>query len=362
MPSPARLLANIKVPAVLEECKSKDSPESTMETPESMASVSSPQSDEAGNSTAQVYQMDSPAASPTSATSSSSSRNRPSLWVDVDKVNSDAENRLPTSKTWGMPQGMWDEMPKSWRTKYTFVSNLKEERGAKGPSEILRVRNTLTGVIKVIKITLHKGSKELGVMRALKKGPVLSPYLLYAEELHEGATFDFMLMPYHRMELFDYIATHGRMTLVQTAHVATCILHALYTMNLCGYVHCDVKPENILITDEGCPILFDFGLSERISDLVSAPVRGTPTYRPIEGFKCSEITSEFDVWSLGITLFVALYGYQPLSDRAVQMGQVGISWPVNMGDLYSAANCILDSRLRAHHTQRISVFTASHAF
>lgn len=77
-------------------------------------------------------------------------------------------------------------------------------------------------------------------------------------------------------------------------------------------LHCDIKPENILLGDDFCPKISDFGLAKlrKKEDLVSmsSKIRGTRGYMAPEWLKMDPITPKADVYSFGMVLLEIVSG------------------------------------------------------
>ncbi|KAL2545811.1 G-type lectin S-receptor-like serine/threonine-protein kinase [Forsythia ovata] len=76
-------------------------------------------------------------------------------------------------------------------------------------------------------------------------------------------------------------------------------------------LHCDIKPENILLGDDFCPKVSDFGLAKlkKKEDMMSVSrMRGTPGYMAPEWTRPDPITSKADVNSFGLVLLEIVSG------------------------------------------------------
>lgn len=97
------------------------------------------------------------------------------------------------------------------------------------------------------------------------------------------------------------------------------VARALHAAHEAGFVHRDVKPGNIMVGNDGNPVLLDFGLvhdehSTHGLTIGDQPI-GTPTYMSPEQIEPGgrRIDRTTDVYSLGATLFEALSGEPPFA-------------------------------------------------
>lgn len=101
---------------------------------------------------------------------------------------------------------------------------------------------------------------------------------------------------------------------VEVARIGQQIAAALKAAHRVGIVHRDIKPGNILLTDEGVVKLTDFGIS-RAKDDVSVTktgmIAGTPAYLAPEVAIGQDPGPESDIFSLGSTLYAATEGQPP---------------------------------------------------
>ncbi|OMP03184.1 hypothetical protein CCACVL1_02514 [Corchorus capsularis] len=130
---------------------------------------------------------------------------------------------------------------------------------------------------------------------------------------------------------------------------ATCyarmLVEGLRNIHMQGYVHCDFKPDNILVyppASSGFTMstlkIADFGLARQQGEIIDVPMvepwhprfPGTPIYMPPEGIDAEEVNAPLDIWSLGCALLVMLTGkfpwnYKDSIDLASQLSMWGNS-------------------------------------
>ncbi|MCI2417903.1 serine/threonine protein kinase [Saccharopolyspora sp. K220] len=111
------------------------------------------------------------------------------------------------------------------------------------------------------------------------------------------------------------LAAHGALPPGRVARLGAQLASALEAVHAMGIVHRDIKPGNVLVTDDDRAKLGDFGISRTVHTDVtltdSALLTGTPGYVAPEVANGEEPTSASDVFSLGATLFAAVEGVSP---------------------------------------------------
>jgi serine/threonine protein kinase len=104
---------------------------------------------------------------------------------------------------------------------------------------------------------------------------------------------------------------------VHFAKIAEQSAMALGHMHKHGWVHCDVKPDNFLLNDEGMIKLIDFTISRRTAGMLSRlfgktkTIRGTRSYMSPEQIRGQAIDGRADLYSLGCVFFELLAGKPP---------------------------------------------------
>jgi serine/threonine protein kinase len=98
--------------------------------------------------------------------------------------------------------------------------------------------------------------------------------------------------------------------------LAVDLLGALHAAHSLGILHRDVKPANVLITEQGRPKLADFGiakLAEGADHTLTGLIIGTPAYLAPERLSGGVATPATDLYSLAVMLYEALTGEKPFS-------------------------------------------------
>jgi serine/threonine protein kinase len=91
------------------------------------------------------------------------------------------------------------------------------------------------------------------------------------------------------------------------------LAEGLSALHDAGFVHRDVKPSNVRVTDEGRVVLLDFGLVVELGadNAWTEPAAGTPAYMAPEQVVSSEVGPEADWYAMGVLLFEALTAQVP---------------------------------------------------
>ncbi|EIM23923.1 kinase-like protein [Wallemia mellicola CBS 633.66] len=143
------------------------------------------------------------------------------------------------------------------------------------------------------------------------------------------------------------------------------------------YAHRDIKPGNVMLTDNALPVLMDFGScikarvrvnnrSEALIQQDMAAEHSSMPYRAPELFDVKSDTTldeKVDIWSLGCTLYALTYSHSPFEDpkQAAQGGSIAMAvqsgrynYPSN--DTHSDGfKNVIDACLRLNPAERPSV-------
>jgi serine/threonine-protein kinase len=114
------------------------------------------------------------------------------------------------------------------------------------------------------------------------------------------------------------------------AQVVSTIARAAHYAHEHGFLHCDLKPSNILMDGDGRPHVTDFGLAKRTSEdssvTISGAILGTPSYMAPEQASGSRkrLSPATDVYGLGAIFYELLTGYPPFRADTVMETVVAV--------------------------------------
>ena len=114
----------------------------------------------------------------------------------------------------------------------------------------------------------------------------------------------------------------------QSAGLIRQVLEAAGYAHRHGVVHRDLKPQNVIVDDEGKATVTDFGIARAgASEITQAgSVMGTPHYLSPEQAQGQEVTAVSDLYSVGVMLYEALAGRVPFeADSAVAIAMKQVS-------------------------------------
>ncbi|GID62008.1 serine/threonine-protein kinase [Actinoplanes couchii] len=113
--------------------------------------------------------------------------------------------------------------------------------------------------------------------------------------------------------LHDIVISDGPLPHRNAARIAASLLDALDAAHRAGVLHLDVKPQNVLIAEDGRVVLTDFGLATMITAPAGhdEPLMGSPFYIAPERVRDGASSRQADLWSLGATLYMAVEGRPP---------------------------------------------------
>ncbi len=157
------------------------------------------------------------------------------------------------------------------------------------------------------------------------------PNIVKVYDVSVNDQLQYIVMEYvDGMTLREYLNERGgKLTSRETVHFISQILKALEHAHANGVVHRDIKPQNIMLLDNGQLRMMDFGIA-RISraenQLLSGKTMGSVHYISPEQAKGDETDCTSDIYSVGVMMYEMLSGQLPFdAEDAVEVAIKQIS-------------------------------------
>ena len=193
---------------------------------------------------------------------------------------------------------------------------LERELGAGGMGGVYMGRDKMLDRPVAVKVMLKELGADAEFVEKFKKeaqsaAKLIHPNIaqIYSYGISDG-------MPYIAMELASggslysiMNAAPGKTDVQRILKICQQVAQALQCASDQGFVHGDVKPENILLDANGNAKLVDFGLAGMQKD--TDEIWGTPYYIAPEKVRKEQVDFRADMYSLGGTLYHALTGVAP---------------------------------------------------
>ncbi len=160
------------------------------------------------------------------------------------------------------------------------------------------------------KKTLERFSNELKLARKIVHKNVARMF-----DLNEEKGTHYITMEYVRGEdLKRLIRKIGQLSAAQVIPIVKQICEGLAEAHRLGVVHRDLKPQNIMVDEEGNARIMDFGIARSLKakGITGAGVMiGTPEYMSLEQVEGKDIDQRSDIYSLGVILYEMVTGKVP---------------------------------------------------
>jgi serine/threonine protein kinase len=197
--------------------------------------------------------------------------------------------------------------------------------GVGGMAEVYQARDAVINrdvAVKVLPLALAADPSYVERFRneAQAVGAINHPNIVPIHHFGEQGPYLYLVMPLMKESLRDRLLRDVPLPIEEAVQIAVQILSGLGAAHAHGVVHRDVKPENILLDENGVAKLTDFGIARRIRIQRASggptlagtglPV-GTPQYMAPEQLRGEDLDQRADIYALGSVLYELLTGLPP---------------------------------------------------
>ena len=205
--------------------------------------------------------------------------------------------------------------------------------GAGGMGEVYRARDTRLGrevAIKVLPAALASNPDRLARFEreARAVAALNHPNIVVLHSIEEAGGFRFLTMELVEGRTLEALLAPGGLPVARVLDLAIPMAEALNAAHGRGVVHRDMKPRNVVVTDDGRVKVLDFGLAKLANEesdpsnsesptvnalSVAGQVLGTVPYMSPEQVRGEVVDARTDLFSLGIMMFELATGRRPFT-------------------------------------------------
>ena len=161
---------------------------------------------------------------------------------------------------------------------------------------------------------------------------LVHPYIINIYDVVSEGDNQYIVMEYvDGVTLKEYMQEH-KLSLNAVLEIGVRLADALQHAHSHHIIHCDIKPQNILLDKNMNPKIADFGIAKMVTNqtmVYSKAVMGSVHYISPEQASGGKITASSDVYSLGVVLFEMLTGQVPYKGTtAVAVAMMHVEKPI----------------------------------
>jgi hypothetical protein len=207
------------------------------------------------------------------------------------------------------------------KNRYEVLGTL----GCGATSRVDKARDTVLGRIVALKTLVHAFGAPTEQKQFLREAQIVSqlshPAIvnLYDVGVEDG-NVAYLVMEYVPGKTLQQVLAEstGPMPIARACAWISDLAGALHRAHRSGVIHGDIKPANILVTEDGKVKLSDFGIARFATQVSgSGKMLGTPAYLSPEQILGEPQNTRSDLFSLGIVLYQMLTGVAPFDGSSV---------------------------------------------
>lgn len=210
-------------------------------------------------------------------------------------------------------------------------STVMKKYPASGQKEVYLIKNEKGDLIilKIIKEMNERVQREIDIVN--KNNIIGVPKIISFQSIqHDGQEYHYLLEEYIDGDSLKNIIQKRALSLSEALSMIEYLLKATVELEELSIVHRDIKPDNIMIDNDGNYHLIDFGIARNLNltslTLTQAVVGPhTPGYGAPELFQYNKpkIDSKADLFSIGVVAYEVIFGRHPfVTGQEIDFGEI----------------------------------------
>ncbi len=205
---------------------------------------------------------------------------------------------------------------------YYKVTRLIQEGGTSAVYEAVDLRS---GNVVAIKALFSNKAKDAFMLKRFREEanhylllshpnlPKLVDFVMDKDQMY-------LVMEYvNGIDMNKYLQSNGPLDEKLTVHFFTMILDTIGYLHKKGILHLDIKPSNIMVTNDLGIKILDLGISAKVSEGEKLKKKcGSPSFMAPEQIKGEKLGCFTDIYQIGVTLFNMVTGKLPFAGSTQQ--------------------------------------------
>ena len=178
--------------------------------------------------------------------------------------------------------------------------------------------------VAIKELLVNSAADPTALTRFLQEAQVMArsthPNIIQVHDLEQVGDANYIILEYVKGRSLRELMNQRRVPLPQVFAIMHAVLQGLDYAHRRAIVHRDMKPENVLMSDEGDVKVADFGIARLTDDsgggstaTKTGTTVGTPQYMSPEQVSSSKVDGRSDLYSSGIMLYELICGRPPFT-------------------------------------------------